>query len=720
MQGVGFRPFVARLASELGLRGFVRNESGAACIEVEGPSLALDRFASRLLSELPPPGRIERASWHTRNSTGEPGFVIDESASDDRCALTIPPDLAACAECLAEVDDATQRRYRYPFTNCARCGPRFSIVRQLPYDRACTSMAAFEPCAACHGQYRQLSDRRHHAQPIACPRCGPQLRLLAPTGAPLEKGDAALQAASSALRRGEILALKGVGGFQLLVDATAGAAVAELRLRKRRPHKPFAVLVRDLDEARGQGMFGDEEAAALASAAAPIVLVRKREPGVSSEVAPGNSRLGLMLPATPLHHLLARAVARPLVCTSGNLHHDPIARDDSEAFEQLATVADVFLTHDRAIEHRIDDSVVHRLDRRMRVLRLGRGLAPLQLALPGTRAGMLCTGAHMNAAPALTLDDEIVLWPHVGDLDSPRAEDAFSAATRELCTFFAQSPRRVVHDAHPDYASTRWAERSGLPARAIHHHHAHVAACLAEHHADDALAVVFDGTGLGPDGSVWGGEFLHVSATGCTRVAQLRGFPLPGGDLAARDGRRALAGVCVEAGLAPPALARPFAALARNPRLSPRSSSAGRLFDAVAAWLGVCERSSFEGQAALALEHCATLCADPYPFELRAAIVDWAPMLPALAADRHDPVRAASRFHATLSAAIVAVAMRAGHGTVALAGGCMQNHVLVAQVSTALRERGKRVLLAERVPCGDGGIALGQAWIAARNEPNAP
>jgi hydrogenase maturation protein HypF len=714
IQGVGFRPFVSRLASELGLGGFVRNEGRLARIEVEGEVAQVAAFTSRLAADLPAPGRITAQSWRHAEALGELRFRIEASALDGPRQLTIPPDLAACSSCLAEVSDEAQRRHLYPFTNCAHCGPRFSIVADLPYDRARTSMAGFALCAACEAEYSAPTDRRYHAQPIACARCGPRLRAMNSAGGVLAEGSAALQSAQRALLSGQIVALKGMGGFQLLVDATAGAAVRRLRARKQRPEKPLAVMARDLAAARELAHLELVEETALASPAAPIVLARAFGDRLAAAVTAGNARVGLMLPSTPLHHLLLRELPFPVVCTSGNRHQEPIAREDLHALEALRDIADLWLMHDRPILHRIDDGVVQLADGRVRVLRLGRGLGPIQLALPGARPGVLCTGSHLNNAPAATLQDETVLWPHVGDLDSAPAEDAFAEAVDALTTLLAIEVRLIACDAHPDYASTRWADARGIPTLRVHHHHAHVAACLAEHGVEEALGVVWDGVGLGADGTAWGGEFLHVSARGSRRVAHLRSFRLPGGDAASRDGLRALAGACAEAGVDCPAGAEPFSRLVHSPTLSPRSSSAGRLFDAVAAWLGLCERSSFEGQAAMAVEHCAHSGAAAYPFRLAGQVVDWTPMFRAMRDDLANPPRASARFHATLSAMIVAVAERERQTCVVLAGGCMQNVLLVEQASQALRALGKRVLLAERVPTGDGAIALGQAWVASR------
>ncbi len=703
VQGVGFRPHAARLARALGLGGHVRNDAGAVVVEVEGADVAA--FERRLVAEAPPAARVERVRGEDVPDRGERTFHIDDSRTGGAARLTLPPDLAVCGACLAEVD-APGRRHAYPFTNCTDCGPRFTITRALPYDRARTTMEAFALCADCAREYGDPADRRFHAEPIACPACGPSLTLLDGGGAVLARRDAALGGAVEALRRGLVVALKGVGGFQWLVDATDEAAVTRLRARKGRPHQPFAVMVARLEDVPAR--LDEAERAALTSPAGPIVLVRATPGRLAPSVAPGNPRVGAFLPTTPLHHLLLRRLGRPVVATSGNLHGEPLAIDAAEA----RGVADVCLTHDRPIAHRCDDAVVQVAHGRTRVLRAGRGLAPLALPLEFTaRAPVLGVGAHLKNAPALITGDRAVLWPHVGDLHSPRARAAFSNAIEGLQAFLDVVPARVATDRHPDYASSLWA--AGRPCVAVQHHHAHVAACLAEHGVDAARGLAWDGVGLGDDGALWGGEVLDVSPAGYRRVAALRPFPLPGGDAAARDGTRALAGLCVAAGIEAPAAARRHEAVART-RLAAPTTSVGRLFDAVAALTGLLERSTFEGQAAMAVEAAATPGAAPYPFGAADGELDWRPMLAAMLGERGDAARVASRFHATLVE--MAVAAVAGAPVVALSGGCFQNRLLLEGVAGALEARGVRVLVPERVPPGDGGLSLGQAWVAARRD----
>ncbi len=501
----------------------------------------------------------------------------------------------------------------------------------------------------------------------------------------------------------------GLGGFQLLVRADDDAAVARLRRRKRRPAKPFALLVADLEAARALADIGEPEARALTHPAAPIVLLRPRSgPELAPSVAPIVPRMGLMLPATPLHALLARALPFPVVCTSGNLHDEPICIDEREARGRLGDVADVFLVHDRPIARRADDSVAQVAGGRMRALRVARGLAPVALPFAGD-GSTLALGGHLKQAPVLTTERQAVLWPQVGDLHGAGARDAMAAALADLERFLGRRAEAIACDAHPDYATTIWAERSGRPVVPVWHHHAHVAAVLAEHGRDAALGFAWDGVGLGPDGAAWGGETLAVDRAGARRVGHLHPFPLIGGDAAARDGRRALAGLLHAASIEVPAALAPFTRL--TARATP-TTSVGRLFDGVAALVGVVERSRFEGEAAMALEAIAEPGAEPY--ELPGdGVLDWRPMFRAMHAERDDAITVASRFHATLARCIARVAHVRGAQTVALSGGCFQNALLLEAAMDALRERGIEPLVPERVPPGDGGLALGQAWVAS-------
>jgi hydrogenase maturation protein HypF len=715
VQGVGFRPFVHGLAAELGLAGWVRNTPAGVQIEVEGARPRLDDFLARLRTRKPPRAAYHLFEYAFLEPTGLGAFEIRESDRSGPPTGAVLPDLVTCADCLREVLDPRDRRFRYPFTNCTHCGPRFSIQLAVPWDRPNTTMRAFSMCTDCRCEYDDPRDRRFHAQPIACPACGP-----APAFGEA-RGDEALRAAAEAIRAGRIVALKGLGGYQLVCDARDGAAVRRLRDRKRREEKPFAVMTLR-PEALAE--LSPEEDALLRSPEGPIVLARRRAGGVCHEVAPGNPLIGLMLPTTPLHHLLLRDLGFPVVATSANLSDEPIAFDNQDAHARLGHIADAFLDHDRPIARPLDDSVVRVIAGRPTVLRRSRGYAPLPVA--AARGHALATGGHQKAAVALATPGGAVLGPHVGDLDTAAARAAFERSAADLRAFFDSRPGAVACDVHPDYASTAFARTLGLPVTPVQHHAAHVFSCLAEHAArGPALGVAWDGTGLGPDGTVWGGEFLVVDGASWKRFAHLRTFPLPGGDAAARDARRAALGLVWEArGTAAPEVA----ALFRAPELvtlvgalragvnCPRASSAGRLFDGVSALLGLVTRSAFEGQAATAVEFAADpRCRDAYslPFEL--PVLDWTPLLEALLADLRcgEPTaRIAARFHNALAAGIVAVARAAAIPCVALSGGCFQNGLLVERVVEGLESEGFEVLRHERVPPNDGGLALGQLMAA--------
>lgn len=703
VQGVGMRPFVANLARRCELAGFVANDEHGVVIEVEGSAAALDRFAVRVCEDAPPHSRIDHVEWHERPVDGATGFSIAASSTDGgHRRPSVAPDAKVCTACLGEVRDPSDRRHGYAFTTCASCGPRLSIADALPFDRERTSMAAFTMCSACDAEYGDPDDRRYHAQTVSCPRCGPRLGLLGSEGELLGRNDEALRAAVQALRRGRIVALLGIGGFQLLVDATDEAAVARLRERKARPAKPLAIMVRDLDAARALARLDAAEEAALSSSVGPIVLVDRHADDLARSVAPDRSRLGIMLPTTPLHALVLDRFGGPLVATSGNRRDEPICVEVDEARDRLAGIADAFLVHDRRVARRSDDSVVQVVAGRPRVVRLGRGLCPTRITLP-TRVPILAVGGHLKQAPVLAWDGEAVLWPHVGDLLDPAARVAMADSIADLERTCGVKGSIVAVDAHPDYASTRWAEASGRRVAAVWHHHAHAAAVMAEYDVDEALAFTWDGVGLGADGAAWGGEVLQVSGGRAKRVAHLHPFVVPAGDAAARDGRRALAGLRIAAGLD------------AGPASGPTTTSVGRLFDGVAALTGVCSRSRYEGEAAARLEELVPARdLPPYPFSIAGGSIDWRPALAAMSAERDDAPRVAGRFHATLSAIVVEIAAARRASTVVLGGGCFQNRTLAQSVLGGLERRGVRALLPARVPVSDGGLALGQAWVVAR------
>jgi hydrogenase maturation protein HypF len=745
VQGVGFRPFVYREASRRALTGWVRNVSGRVEVEVEGPLAALDAFV-RSLSSAPPPAHVTALVRTELAERNEPTFEIVASEPVGPVRSTLPADLAPCAECMHELFDPSGRRHGYAFTACAACGPRYSTVETLPYDRRGTTLAEFALCAACEREYLDPNDRRFHAEAVACPACGPSLTLLGEDGRPRERGNHALRAAAEALGRGQIVLLRGVGGFQFVVDATDANAVERLRERKRREEKPFAVLFATLAEARRYARLSDAEAALLASPAAPIVLAERRdgaEPSIAEGVAPNNPRLGCMLPASPLHVLLARARGVPLVCTSGNSSGEPLCLDDEEAAQRLGGMFDLMLTHDRPIARPLDDSLVRVGPSGVEVWRRARGYTPKAVATVATDRSILALGAQLKAAPALLVGGALVLGQHVGDLHDARTLAAFERTLDDLMRFFRVRPDAIACDMHPDYASSLHAEtlarRLDVPLFRVQHHHAHVAAVMAEHGlSGPALGIAWDGSGLGLDDGIWGSEFLLLDGARFRRFAHLAAFRLPGGDRSARQPARSALGLLhsVDRSLAERWGARWFSpgdlralllALERGLNC-PQTTSLGRVFDAVAALLGLRTRATFEGQAAMELEfaassalakHGANSSNDPYSLPLRPGdelVGDTAPLVHAILDDLARGVsrdRIALRFHVTLIDLAVRVAEHAAREHVVLSGGCFQNRFLAFTLARELRARGHRVATAREIPCNDGGLAAGQAFIAA-------
>jgi hydrogenase maturation protein HypF len=756
VQGVGFRPFLYRVAAGLGLRGWIRNDPQGVTLELEGPPPDLDRFLARVRAAPPARAVIHDVCEARLPPIGLEGLAIVPSETAGERLAAILPDLATCRACLADMgieqeagmgrggpdrDGAHRdRRHGYAFTNCTDCGPRLSIIRALPYDRPNTTMAGFHLCHECRTEYDDPLDRRFHAQPTACPACGPRLAV---TGKAHLSAGTAIAAAAEAIREGQVVAVKGLGGFHLVVDATSEEAVARLRRRKRRATRPLAVMVTGLALARELCEVTDAAAALLEAPEAPIVLLRRRSPSpIANGVAPDNPYLGVMLPYTPLHHLLMRSVAGPVVATSGNLSDEPICIDNAEARDRLGGIADLFLVHDRPIERPVDDSVVQWMDGAAQPIRRSRGYAPLPVRLAGPVPPILAVGGHLKNTIALARGADVFLSPHIGDLDSPQAMAGFERAVADFLRLHEVAPVATAHDLHADYGSTAWAVASGFGARiAVQHHHAHLASCLADNaEQGPALGVVWDGTGLGPDGTIWGGEFLLGDAAGYRRVAHFRPFRLPGGEAAVEEPRRvALAllhaaeacgeglgsraegwrtGVGFEAGEVG-VLERMLETGFR----SPWTTSAGRLFDGVASLMGLRHRVEHEGEAAMALEFAAgEACVGGYGFPLVAAaaesplVVDWVPALAELLGDMEAGMPAstmASRFHAGLVAAVVAVAERVGAERVALTGGCFQNRLLTDRAAAALRREGFRPLVHRQVPANDGGLALGQVTVAA-------
>lgn len=750
VQSVGFRPFVAGLARRLGLGGWVRNDSGAVVIEVEGPDEALDRFAAALTAERPPLSAIDAVATRKLAATGETTFHIEASGAGGGRRASIPPDVATCDACLREMRDPADRRFLYPFLNCTQCGPRFTIIESLPYDRATTTMRRFVMCAGCRREYEDPTNRRYHAEPTACPACGPHVWFEAPGQPPLAHG-AAVAAAQDWLARGHVVAVKGIGGFHLACDAGNDAAVAALRRRKGRGDKPFAVMATTIAQARALCAIDGDEALQLESRARPIVLLRRRhEAGdaVSRLVAPGQDHLGLMLPYSPLHHLLLRE--RPLVMTSGNRSDEPIARDNDEARDRLAALADAFLLHDRDIHSVCDDSVIRVFRGAPLPIRRSRGYAPFPVRLPFEAPPLLAVGGELKATFCLAQGHDAYLSQHIGDMETAETLAAFERAVAHLTSLFAIEPSLVAIDPHPGYLSSRWArswaEARRIPVIAVPHHHAHHAAAMAEHGIAEeaqAIGVVFDGTGYGLDGAVWGGEIFAGGYAAPQRVARLKNVQLPASDLDVRHGYRLALAHLAAAGIPWDEALPPVQACSSRERalLAQRfarglsmiaSSSMGRLFDAVSSLVGVRQMSAYEAQAAIELEAIASRTAidgdDPgaYAFDLaeRDGLLemDPAPVLSAIVGDLHDGIEApviAVRFHAAVAAAVLTgVRGIVGHGTdvprtVVLSGGVFQNVLLLSRTVELLEGAGFRVLTHRQVPPNDGGLSLGQAAAAA-------
>jgi hydrogenase maturation protein HypF len=749
VQGVGFRPFVYSLATSLGLSGLVGNDVDGVFAEIEGSAEAAAKFLVLLEQEAPPLARIERVTTRSLGVTGSPGFVIAPSVPGGQRRTLISADSATCDDCLRELADPADRRHGYPFINCTNCGPRFTIVRDVPYDRPLTTMSGFAMCSRCADEYHDPADRRFHAQPVCCPDCGPRVSLLDNAGAPLPGADP-IAAAGALLRSGHVLAVKGLGGYHLVVDAGNEAASAALRARKHREDKPFAVMVADLSTARELCAIDELAAESMISARRPIVLLPRlpgADPLIAPSVAPGNRHLGLLLPYTPLHHLLLAAVARPLVMTSGNVSDEPIAYRDADALDRLAGIADAFLVHDRAIYVRTDDSVVRTFGGRESVLRRSRGYVPepLRVRQPFPRPVLAC-GAELKNTFCLAKGNHAFVSHHIGDLENAETLRSFTDGIGHFKRLFDIEPRLVAHDLHPDYLSTKYAvdlvggDLAGADLVGVQHHHAHIASCLADNGEDGpVIGVAFDGTGYGADGTIWGGEFLIADLASFERAGCLVPVPMPGGAAAIRQPWRMAAAYlahsyagCLPAGLAVRdrnedrwAAVTSMAARGVN---APLTSSAGRLFDAVAALLGVRDAINYEGQAAIELEQVTdTFEQGSYPVtitsdagELRVAGADLVRAAAEdLAAGVPVPIVAA-RFHNGIAAAVVSVCAqlrdRTGLSVAALSGGVFQNLLLTRRVMSGLADEGFRVLVHSRVPCNDGGISLGQAAVAGARD----
>lgn len=768
VQGVGFRPFVFRLATEMQLPGWVSNTAQGVFIEVEGEKTLLDQFILRVEREKPPRSFIQSLEFSFLDPVGFTGFEIRESDVEGVKSVLVLPDIATCPDCLAEILDPTNRRYQYPFTNCTNCGPRFSIIESLPYDRPNTSMKRFAMCPACQQEYDDPADRRFHAQPIACPDCGPRIEFRTDAGESKYTGHHALLAAAQAVRDGLVVALKGLGGFHLIADARSEDAVKRLRERKHREEKPLAMMFPSTGMVQEECVVSDLEQRLMQSPEAPIVLLERKDNrelygklvstlGLASSVTPGNPVFGIMLPYTPLHHLLLRELGHPVVATSGNLSDEPICIDERDAMRRLNGIADCYLVHNRPIVRHVDDSVVRVLLGRELVMRRARGYAPLPVSV-STNAGhaVLAVGAHLKNTVAISVGQNVFVSQHIGDLETQQSLDAFRAVQRDFQALYEVSPALLACDMHPDYFSTKEARSGTTPVIEIQHHHAHILSCMAENELEgEVLGVSWDGTGYGPDGTIWGGEFLVTRGSAFERFARFRTFRLPGGDKAIKEPRRTAVGLLYEL-LGDEAFREraqaPFSALSvaelsviqqmlKRGVNAPETSSVGRLFDAVASLIGFRHYNNFEGQAAMELE-CAlagVTSEQTYRCDILrndrkvkgdgnlytpAFVVDWSAMIRDILTDVRKVVAMpliSKKFHNALVQAIVDVAREAGIRRVVLSGGCFQNKFLTERAVHRLRSAGFQPYWHQRIPPNDGGISLGQAYgaILAGNKSRA-
>ncbi|RQW05471.1 carbamoyltransferase HypF [candidate division KSB1 bacterium] len=734
VQGVGFRPFIWRLATELQLTGWVRNTSNGLFIEAEGSPQQLDRFLKAIPIEKPSISRIHSLKHHRLDPVGYAVFKIEQSDDQlDRTAWMLP-DIATCEECLSELFDPADRRYLYPFTNCTHCGPRFTIIESLPYDRTNTTMRIFDMCPACRSEYSDPGNRRYHAQPNGCPTCGPHVELWDAAGHILTSLDAAIAKTAELICDGRIIAIKGLGGFHLVADATNDDAVRRLRQKKGRDEKPFALMA-DRSSVEKYCHLSPAEAALLNSPESPILLLQRVRKGeVAESVAPNNPLLGVMLPYTPLHHILLSMLPGPIVATSGNLADETICIDNREALARLGAIADYFLVHNRPIAHHVDDSIVRMMADRPVVLRRARGYAPLPISLKKTIEPAIAVGGHLKNSIAVAHAQQAFVSQHIGDLETESSITTLQRTVADFCSIYHIAPQRIIHDAHPDYASTRYASSLAGEKIAVQHHLAHIFSCMADNELEPPLlGVAWDGIGYGDDGTLWGGEFFLLEKRASRRFAHLRTFPLPGGDRAIRQPFRSAIGLLYEMdahmverhpSLAPlqqvsGAELKTIVKMLQQEINAPRTSSAGRLFDAVASLLDIQHVNAYEGQAAMQLEFSAweaEMTADVYPYDIdfsavtKNAVVDWRPMLRALLTDIPcvEKTTVAARFHNTLADIICTVAQKSGMHRLVLSGGTFQNKYLVEKTTDKLTAEGFRVYTHQQVPPNDGGIALGQ------------
>lgn len=745
IQGVGFRPFIYRLATEARLNGWVVNNSQGVLIEVEGNQPLLEAFLLRIEREKPPRSYIQSLEHSILDPVGYTIFEIRPSETSGEKTALVLPDIATCPDCLKEIFDPENRRYLYPFTNCTNCGPRFSIIEALPYDRSNTTMKKFTMCKQCQAEYENPADRRFHAQPNACPECGPHLELWDRTGNILATHYQALLETANTIRKGQIIAVKGLGGFHLMVDARNDEAVRRLRRRKHRQEKAFAVMFFRKETIKRYCFVSELEKRLLLSAEAPIVLLKRRQTsalqnpksGIRNSVAPGNPYLGALLPYTPLHHILMRELNFPVVATSGNLSDEPICIDEHEALQRLGNIADLFLVHNRPIIRHVDDSIARIMAGRELILRRARGYAPLPITLKSSLPPSLAVGAQLKNTVALAVKNQVFISQHIGDLETEASYGAFREVIDSFIRLYENPPAQIVCDAHPDYLSTSFACETELPLLPVQHHYAHILSCMAENELEaPLLGICWDGTGYGLDNTVWGGEFLQIGKYSFERVGCLRPFRLPGGETAIKEPRRSTLGLLYEIWGETlfaqknliPLLAfseqelKIVHSMLRNGINAPRTTSAGRLFDAVASLTGLRHINHFEGQAAMELEFQIPGAKQPgqYPFRLKTIegsehdlkfICDWEPMVRVIIEDVKQGISCgeiSAKFHNTLAEMAVAAVKQSGNLKVVLSGGCFQNKYLSERIVQRLTGEGYQPYWHQRVPPNDGGISLGQ------------
>ena len=733
VQGVGFRPFVYKLATSMGLKGWIVNSSAGVFIEVEGQVDKLREFLPRVESEKPTHAYIQSLESSFLDPKGFQTFEIGNSVDTGKKTALVLPDIATCPQCLKELFDPKNRRYRYPFTNCTLCGPRYTIIESLPYDRSATSMKGFPMCSECRKEYEDPKNRRFHAQPNACPVCGPEVYACAGEGSAVAEGPSAISVVVEKLKAGKIAAVKGLGGFHLMVDAGNAFAIKRLRERKRRSEKPFAVMIETIRMVQEDCDVDALERRLLLSSESPIVLLNRRDrlgaSRISSDVAPGNPTLGAMLPYTPLHHILMRLFNAPLVATSGNLSDEPICIEEREAFKRLKHIADIFLLHNRPILRHVDDSVVRVVAGRELVIRRSRGYAPLPVHLAASGKPKLAVGAHQKNTVAFQIGKNAIVSQHIGDLETEQAYKAFESSIDSLRELFEVKPESIIRDIHRDYLSSQYAEEQTIHKQTVQHHHAHIASCMAENHlTGSVLGVSWDGTGAGRDGTIWGGEFLRGTEKQMERISHFRLFKLPGGEQAVKEPRRSALGLLFEI------FGEDLIRLVHLPTVSafsadelqlvvqmmkadfhsPRTSSAGRLFDAVSSLIGIRQIATFEGQGAMELEHRISEkeVGEVYPFAV-SDFIDWEPTIKKILEDLRlgiEPSIIAKKFHNTLVETIIGIASSTNEKRVVLSGGCFQNRYLVERTVARLKQEGFHPYWHQRIPPNDGGIALGQLY----------